>query len=125
MAGAGAAFTAGVNAVTESPTAKAAQHLDKALANYQDAITSGRMANALNAVSLPAWKAAAVAGAGRLASGAAKGAPKMLKAVNALMPVWQEQAQAAASAPDDPVAKFSASLKVMQDAKAAGRTKGY
>ena len=49
---------AGVRAVTVSPTAKAAAAIPKFLAGVQDAVSSGRMANALNAVSLPEWQAA-------------------------------------------------------------------
>ena len=49
-------FKKGVERVTESPTAKAAQRVDKALAGFQEAVTSGRMAAQLNAVTLGDWK---------------------------------------------------------------------
>lgn len=51
-------IVAGVNRVTESPTAKAADNLNKALTNYTKAITSGKTARKLRAVTLEAWKKA-------------------------------------------------------------------
>jgi hypothetical protein len=123
MAGAGAAYTAGVNAVTESPMQKAAAALPKALANYTEAVTSGRMAAALNSVPIAFWKSQAAGGAGKLASGAAKGAPKMMKAIAALQPVWAAAKAAAQAAGDDPFARANAALAVMIAAKGAG--KGY
>lgn len=119
MAGAGQAYQDGIGGVTESPTAAAAAKLDKALANYTESITSGRMAAALNGVTLASWKAAAVAGASRLTSGAAKGKPKMLKAQQVLIPYQQQAAAAAKAAGDDPVARFTAAMNVMKSAKGA------
>lgn len=123
IAKAGPAYQAGINAVTESPTAKAAQSLDKAAANFQEAVSSGRMAAALNAVSVSSWKASCATGASKLASSGAKGSPKMVKAAAVLIPAWQQMRAAADAAPDDPVAKFAAALAVIQATKGAG--KGY
>jgi hypothetical protein len=77
----------GVLAVTQAPTAKAAT--PEALQRYQDgvmqSVTSGRRAQALNAVNLGDWQAAATTkGAPRLASGAMGAANKQ----RASMPRW-------------------------------------
>ncbi len=47
---------AGIDAVTESPMAKAASKADKMLQNIQQSVQSGKWANSLNAVSLGDWK---------------------------------------------------------------------
>jgi hypothetical protein len=125
IAKAGPAYTAGINGVTESPTAKAAQNLDKAGANYMEAISSGRTAAALNAVSLGSWKASCATGASKLASSGAKGTPKMVAAAATLIPAWQQMRAAADAAPDDPVAKFSAALAVIQAVKGKVKSGGY
>lgn len=62
-------FERGVNAVTESPMAKAADNLDKAAENYRLAVSSGRMKKRLLAVSLPDWQAKTVAKSGRIPEG--------------------------------------------------------
>jgi hypothetical protein len=61
---------AGINAVDVSPTAQAAEHLDKAQQNYVAAITSGRMAKNLRAVTLADWKESTLAKVDRIAPGA-------------------------------------------------------
>jgi len=47
---------AGVARVTEAPTAKAAAKADKMLANITEAVTSGKWADRLKAVSLEDWQ---------------------------------------------------------------------
>lgn len=47
---------AGVQAVQVSPTSKAAAAIPKFLQGVQEAVASGRMANALNAVTLGDWQ---------------------------------------------------------------------
>ena len=86
MAAATQKITAGINNVSESPTAKAAQHLDKYLAGTQAAVTSGKMAQKLNNVSLAAWKAAAIAKVPRIASGAQTAIPKMQSHLSKFLP---------------------------------------
>ena len=53
---AGASMKAGVMAVTTAPTQTAAQHLDRYQAGVMNAVASGKMAAALNAVSLSDWQ---------------------------------------------------------------------
>lgn len=63
-------YTAGVQAVTESPTAKAAKKIDKMRAGFNAAIDSGKVADGLNAVTLDDWKNATTKKGGeRYASG--------------------------------------------------------
>jgi len=60
----------GISRVTEAPTMKAAQKLDKARLNYNAAIDSGKMKRRLEAVSLDEWKRKMIdVGVGRVAAG--------------------------------------------------------
>lgn len=58
-AAAGEAMKQGIQGVTESPNAKAADAQDKYAANVQAAVSSGRYAAGNRAVSLSDWKTAA------------------------------------------------------------------
>jgi len=63
-------YKAGIERVTESPTAKAAQAVEKLIANFMESVTSGRWARNLEAVSLSEWKtAASEKGGARMAAG--------------------------------------------------------
>jgi len=78
MSAAGEKVRAGIQAVTESPTAKAARRTDAMLAGLQRAIADGKVQRGLEAVSLEDWKQAALnKGVGRIAAGAAAAKPKM------------------------------------------------
>jgi hypothetical protein len=66
MQGASKKYSDGVSRVTVSPTQTAAQHLDSYVANTAAAVSSGRMANALNRVSLQSWQQSAIAKSSRL-----------------------------------------------------------
>lgn len=69
-------YTTGVNAVTESPTAAAAEQANKYQVGVQEAVAQGRFQRGLERVSLQDWKTAAVEkGAPRLATGATAAAP--------------------------------------------------
>lgn len=69
---------AGINAVTEAPTARAARRVDAQVAGVQRAAASGKTAAALNAVSLDDWKQAFLnKGVSRIASGATTAQNKM------------------------------------------------
>jgi len=60
----------GIERVTEAPTAKAAAKENKMLANLTAAVSSGKWARRLRAVSLEDWKKAAIdKGVGRIATG--------------------------------------------------------
>ena len=90
----------GIQGVTESPTAKAAASLDRAAAAYQEAVTSGRMASKLNAVSLQDWKnAAATKTAARLASGVDAAQPKQVQMAGRLLAAVDQAAASANALP--------------------------
>lgn len=98
---AGAAYTAGVNSVTESPTEKAAQKVDKYQAGVQRAVDEGRYVNGLRSVSLADWKAAtAEKGASRLATGASAAQTKMASFLGEMLP-YQEAARSRIEAMPD------------------------
>lgn len=84
----------GVNGVTEAPTAKAARNLDKAKAGYIDAVDSGRMGRALNAVSLEDWKRAMLnKGINRMSTGATEAVGKVEAFLSSWMPLMEQVSQ--------------------------------
>ena len=77
----------GVSKVTESPTAKAAAKQDKMLAGVQAAVTSGKWAARLKAVSLDQWKEKTLnKGLGRIASGIDGAHDKVVAFAEQLLP---------------------------------------
>lgn len=77
----------GVNAVQTSPTQLAAQQQQAYLAGVQQAVSSGKWAAKLNAVSLSDWKSAMVnKGIPRIGQGAAAAQPKVQNVMNNLLP---------------------------------------
>lgn len=94
-------MTAGVNAVTTSPTTLAAQNQQGYLMGVQAAVQSGKWAAGLNNVSLADWKNAMVnKGIPRVQSGAVQGQPKMQAAMTKLLPfIYQARDQVNSSTP--------------------------
>jgi len=81
---------AGINAVTESPTAKAAQATDRYLQGVQQSVASGKLAASLNRVTLQDWKTAAIEkGVNRIAAGAAAAQSKFASFMNEFLPYLQ------------------------------------
>lgn len=117
MAGASAAYTAGTAACLVNPMQLAAQAIDKAVANYTAA--APKMAAKLQATPVSDWKAACAGAGARLTSGGAKGASKWAKNIAPYAAVWSQMGPAAKAAGDDPVAKFSAALAIIQQVKAS------
>jgi hypothetical protein len=71
MSGAGEKMRAGIQAVTVSPTSKAAARADAYLAGVQRAVASGKYRAALERVTLEDWRTAAInKGIPRVAAGA-------------------------------------------------------
>jgi predicted transcriptional regulator len=78
---------AGINAVTVAPTQRAAARLDAYMAGVQRAVQSGKMADALNRVTLQDWQRAAIdKGINRVAGGAAAAKPKFQSFMNEFLP---------------------------------------
>lgn len=100
MANSTAKLTAGVNAVTESPTAKAARRIDAYLAGVQRAVQSGKTQAALNAVTVDQWKTAMLTkGVQRVASGAAAATPKVQAFMDQFLPFLAAGVQQLSSMP--------------------------
>ena len=77
----------GVNAVTVSPTEKAAQRADQYLLGVQQAVDSGKYQAGLRRVDLAEWKTAMLdKGVPRIASGAAAGEPKFQAFMQEFLP---------------------------------------
>lgn len=87
MAGAAEKIKAGVNAVTEAPTAKAARRSDAYLAGVQRALASGKYQASLERVTLQEWqKAMNDKGVMRVASGAAEAKGKFQSFMSEFLP---------------------------------------
>lgn len=111
------AIRAGVNAVTEAPTAKAARNLDKAAANYQEAISSGRMARALGQVTLQDWQQSMLTtGLGRIQSGAQKGQSKYARFATAFYPAMDAASKQAQAMPKNTLEDSLARVRVVLEA---------
>lgn len=83
-------YIAGVQSVTESPTAAAARNIDKYQAGVQEAIESGKLQRGLQRVTKENWIAATVnVGAQRLASGFTKGEQKFQGFMTEFLPFVQ------------------------------------
>lgn len=101
LSGATGEITTGVQGVTESPTAKAADQVDKYLLNVQRAVDSGKYASRLRGVSLEEWKHATITkGVGRIAQGAANAESDFEDFMAELLP-FQERLQTVIDAMPD------------------------
>lgn len=81
-------ITAGVNAVTEAPGAKAAQAADRWAQGVQEALASGKFAANVGSVTLEQWRQAMLKkGVQRIASGATEAIPVMEQFAAQLLPV--------------------------------------
>lgn len=83
----------GIQRTTVNPAQAAAQRLDAYAAACQAAVSSGRMAQALQQVTLQQWQQACVAMAARLASGAQKGLTRYQRAMQSWAPIYAQVSQ--------------------------------
>jgi hypothetical protein len=87
MGSAGEKMKAGVQAVTEAPTARAARRQDAYLQGVQRAVSSGKYADALNRVTLQDWQQSMLnKGINRVAAGATEGKPKFQAFMTEFLP---------------------------------------
>ena len=94
-------ISAGIDRVTESPTAKAAKRADKMVAGVQAAVASGKWASRLQAVSLEEWKKKAKdKGLGRIASGIDGAHDKVVAFASQLLPFEANLADKVNKMPD-------------------------
>lgn len=85
---------AGVQAVTVSPTQKAASAVDRQVQGVINAAQSGKTQRALQAVTLPQWQQAFInKGLPRIASGATAAKPKMQAFMTQFMPFLSNAVQ--------------------------------
>ena len=112
---------AGINSVTESPTAKAAQQADRYLAGVQRAVASGKWQNGLNAVSLQSWKDSVIAGIPSIASGVTKAKNKMTNFLSQFLPYVDAAAQQVRQMPkggvENGIARASAMIRALANFK--------
>jgi hypothetical protein len=91
VAGASAAYTAGVNAVSVNPAQSAIAAVDRWVAGIQAAAANGSYVKGLQNVTLQSWKQAAVTkGAPALATGAQVGQAKVMAAATKWQPIVQQ-----------------------------------
>ena len=117
---------AGVNALTVNPMEQAAGALDKAALNYQEAVSSGRMARRLRSVSLEEWKRQMVEkGASRVASGVQASLDKTTGFWEEFQPHYQrvqQQVRAMSNLTiDDSINRMVANARMMHEFKRGGR----
>lgn len=116
---------AGVMAVTESPTAKAAQAVDAYVAGVQRAAMTNKFQDGLNSVSLNDWqRATAEKGTAAIANGVAFAKPKMQKFLTWLLPQTEAIKQQIKSMPRGKGAAAKARMDANYAAMSALRYKG-
>lgn len=112
---------AGVNAVSEAPTEKAADALPLLLRRLQEAIESGRMEQALRSVSLQDWKNATLAKVDRIPAGARAAMPKLQRFFRALLDFQSQHLERIRSMPkgtlEDSIARSSEWIRTMSQFK--------
>jgi hypothetical protein len=90
MANSGEKLRRGVQGVSQSPTEKAAQSVDRMVQGIQRAAAEGRIQDGLRRVTLADWqKAMLEKGAPRIASGAAAAKPKFQQFMSEFIPHLQ------------------------------------
>lgn len=94
LSGAQESIRAGVNAVDESPTAKAAARAEAMVAGVQRAVSDGKWQRGLQRVSLQDWKQSMLEkGIPRIASGAATAVPKVQEFLQEFLPFIEQGMQ--------------------------------
>lgn len=101
LQGATADIARGIERVTESPTKKAAQNIDKMKAKLDEAFANGKVKAGLESVDVNDWKRDALAGVSRIAQGAeSKGESKMNKFMDVALPHIEAGQRKVESMPD-------------------------
>lgn len=116
----------GVNAVTESPMAKAAANVEGYLNGVQEAVASGRWQQALLDTSISDWKTqTAGKGGGRWSEGVAKARPKLIKFQREYTPIREAIAAQVDSMPnstfEERMARMNANARGLHDRPYKGR----
>lgn len=94
-------YQAGIESVTEAPTAKAAKKVDKMRQNFNAAIDSGKVKRGLERVTLGEWKDAALTkGVNRYASGVLAAQGKVESFMSEFLPHLDKVAATVGAMPD-------------------------
>jgi hypothetical protein len=116
MGAAGAAYKAGVMAVTQSPMQLAAQNQQGYINGVMAAVNTGKWQAGLNRVSLSAWQnAAANLGSQRLGAGATNAQPKVLSFMQSFWPTLQSAQNQVKQMPADTYEARKARSTTMMD----------
>lgn len=123
---AGEAIKQGVNAVTVSPTEKAAQAKDKYLLGVQAAAASGAYENGLRKVTLDDWKRAMIdKGIANHQNGVRVGLPNMQRFLAEFLPHAERVSQEIAAMPNvtesDAEARMLANVRKMREFRSSRR----
>ncbi len=115
-------YVKGVNSVSVSPTALAAQNLEKAKMAYNESIDSGRMKRKLEAVTLEGWKSqTAQLGQQRYAPGLSASKAKCEKFFGAFLPVAYAVSDEVAKMPnvtiEDSIARATMAIRRLHEFK--------
>lgn len=95
LSASGPTIEAGVRAVTESPTARAARAQDRYLLGVQNAVSSGRYQQGLQRVSLADWQNAFLSkGLSRIASGASAAVGRVEQFLQQFLPYVEQGVRA-------------------------------
>lgn len=108
-------ITAGVNAVTEAPGAKAAAQEQKMLTKVTASIQSGKWASRVQGVTLGDWKSNTIAAIPNIAAGAQRKKGKYMKFAQDFLPVAAQVSAQVAGMPhntvEDAVARSAAAIR--------------
>lgn len=102
------AFVDGVQNTTSDPVASAIRAQGALLANFSQAVTSGRWARNLAAVGKQGWQSATTAKAGNYSVGIAAGQQKYEQAMSTWLPRIQQAAASARAMPSGSIAASNA-----------------
>lgn len=116
---------AGVQAVTTSPTAQAAQRADAYLSGVQQAVSSGKWQAGLNRVTLQDWQNAMInKGLNRIAGGATQAQGKFQDFMSQLLPHIEAGQRALSATPrGDLTTNINRAVQFMQHMAAFKRSK--
>jgi hypothetical protein len=120
LAGASESIRLGVNAITESPTEKAARRQDAYISGVQRAAASGKWARGLRRVSAADWQRAMIdKGIQRIASGASTATPKVEQFMGQWLPYMDQLRSKLASMPRGDIEQNKARMIAAVDHAAA------
>jgi hypothetical protein len=109
-------FVDGVQNTAADPTQLAIRAQGALVANFTQAVTSGRWAQKLGAVGKAGWQAATVAKAGNYSTGIAAGAPKYEAAMQTWLPFINQTAASVRNMPSGSLANNLARANAMATA---------